>query len=278
MKKILMIAGCLTLLLLSFTACDFTKKEENLEKEAVNEAEQVSENKEAGIKKKEEKAGKEEREEQATENKQIKEKTKEERKEAEKPVFYQNIKETDVSKGVLMLCNKNYKLPADFEPRNLVPVPDGYYVMDGKDYVLESEVVSAFVQMADAAASEGLNLKVISGYRSEEFQVELYQSYGEAYGYEEADTYSARPRHSEHETGLCMDINMVDQAFQNTEEYTWLMNHGASYGFILRYPEGKEEITGYIYEPWHWRYVGEKAGEIKASGLSFDEYYYEYLE
>ncbi len=189
--------------------------------------------------------------------------------------FYQNIQITDVSKGVLVLCNKNYKLPDDFQPAEITYIPENYYVKDGKEYKMAKVALDAFVEMSDAAMNEvGVNLLVISGYRTKAYQEMLYNHYANSYGKESADTYSARPRHSEHETGLCCDINMVDEAFKDTAAYAWMVDNAADYGFILRYPEGKEGITGYIYEPWHWRYVGvDVAKAVVASGLTYDEYY-----
>ncbi len=194
--------------------------------------------------------------------------------------FYKNIQVTDTSKGVLVLCNKNYRLPDDFLPAELVDIPSDYYVHDGKEYKMEKIAAEAFIEMSIAARNEAnLDIRVISGYRTQSYQEMLYNHYANNYGKDEADTYSARPRHSEHETGLCCDVNMVDTSFENTPEFEWMMDNAANYGFILRYPKGKEQITGYIYEPWHWRYVGsEVAWSVLQSGLTYDEYYHQNLE
>ncbi|MDO4753752.1 MAG: M15 family metallopeptidase [Bacillota bacterium] len=196
--------------------------------------------------------------------------------------FYQNIRLTDVSMGIRILVNKKYKLPDNFKPSELVDIPSNYQVADGKEYKMEKEAAESFYQMSNAAWNESdgkIDLRIISGYRSASYQEWLYNHYVNTYGKENADSYSARPRHSEHETGLCCDINMVGMEFENMAAFQWLMENAADYGFILRYEKGKEHITGYIFKPWHWRYVGvETAQAVKESGLSYDEYYQQYLE
>lgn len=115
---------------------------------------------------------------------------------------------------------------------------------------------------------------VCSGFRSYTVQKNLYNSYVRRDGAENADRYSARPGHSEHQTGLAFDINYADDRFKGTPEASWLAENAYKYGFILRYPEGKEPITGYMFEPWHYRYVGvENAAKIYASGLTLEEYF-----
>ena len=110
--------------------------------------------------------------------------------------------------------------------------------------------------MANAASSAGLSIRVVSGFRSYNTQNNLYNNYVNRDGRAAADTYSARPGHSEHQTGLAADINLVDDSFEYTSEGQWLNNNAYKYGFILRYPKGKTSETGYIYESWHYRYVG----------------------
>lgn len=156
--------------------------------------------------------------------------------------------------GVLIV-NKTYGLPSDYHPG------------------LEDYVLDAFQEMKAAAAEEGLDLYIGSDFRDYDYQVTIYNNYCELYGWELADTFSARPGHSEHQTGLTIDCNSIDDAFGETAEAAWLAQHCAEYGFIIRFPEGKEDITGYQYEPWHIRYVGkELATEINALGLTLEEY------
>lgn len=139
---------------------------------------------------------------------------------------------------------------------------------------LTSETSAAFEKMKTAAEKEGIYLNIISGYRSYETQERLYNSYVERDGKAQADTYSARPGTSEHQTGLAMDLNSLSGSFGETKEGKWLAAHCAEYGFIIRYPQGKQSVTGYIYEPWHVRYLGvDTATKIYQSGLTLEEYY-----
>lgn len=158
--------------------------------------------------------------------------------------------------GVL-IANKTYPLRADYYPGTLLV-----------------NCSAAFETMKNAAEAEGLNLYISSGFRSYYTQDSLYQRYCASDGQAAADRYSARPGHSEHQTGLAIDLNTIEYSFADTPEGQWVAANCYKYGFILRYPEGKEAQTGYRYEPWHIRYVGtEKATAIYNSGLCLEEYY-----
>ena len=155
----------------------------------------------------------------------------------------------------ILIVNKTYGLPEDYNPG------------------LDSEAESAFNTLSEAAANQGLDIYLSSGFRSYETQVRIYESYVDSYGKESADTFSARPGYSEHQTGLVIDVNTIDDSFAGTPEAEWLAKHAHEYGFIIRYPKGKESITGYKYEPWHIRYLGvEKATEVYNSGLTLEEF------
>ena len=156
----------------------------------------------------------------------------------------------------LLIVNKTYSLPAGYAPGDLT-----------------AECSRAFREMKSAAAAKGLNIYVSSGYRSYALQSSLYARYCASDGRAAADRYSARPGHSEHQTGLAMDLNTITNAFADTAEGRWVAANCWRWGFILRYPYGKEEQTGYMYEPWHLRYVGDKAEAIYRSGLCLEEYY-----
>ena len=159
--------------------------------------------------------------------------------------------------GVL-IANKTYSLPSNYNPG------------------LTSETGEAFNQMKMDAQNSGLNIEIISGFRSYARQNTIYNNYVSRDGKESADRYSARAGHSEHQTGLAIDINSLNTSFENTEEGKWLKENSYKYGFILRYPKGKEEITGYMYEPWHYRYVGrELATKLYSNGswLTIEEYF-----
>ena len=159
--------------------------------------------------------------------------------------------------GVL-IANKTYSLPSDY----------------GNG--LTSATQSAFDKMNADAKSLGLSLWIASGYRSYWTQNTLYNNYVASDGKEEADTYSARPGYSEHQTGLAFDLNSVEDSFANTDEGKWVKDNCYRYGLIIRYPKGKESITGYIYEPWHLRYVGvDLATKLYNDGdwITLEEYF-----
>ena len=193
--------------------------------------------------------------------------------------YYTNTKETDTSKGLLMLLNKYNYLPEDYEPENLMDVKNWYAY--GENQIIE-EVYDKFIEMFNDAKEEGLTLIITSGFRDYDLQSELYEDYEETYGEEEANTFAAKPGFSEHQTGLALDIvtyDVVMEEFEETKEFKWMQENAHKYGFILRYPKDKELITGYSYEPWHYRYVGTKvANQIKELGITFDEYYAYYVK
>lgn len=155
----------------------------------------------------------------------------------------------------ILIANKSYSLPADYDPG------------------VNQEAWDAFNEMASDAADEGLSIYISSDYRSYYDQERIYNNYVERDGQEAADTYSSRPGHSDHQTGLAFDLNSIDDSFGLTPESDWVAVNAHKYGFIIRFPEGKEDITGYQYEPWHIRYLGvEKATEVYESGLSLEEF------
>ena len=156
----------------------------------------------------------------------------------------------------ILIVNKSYPLPSTYGPGDLT-----------------DECASAFEEMREAAAEQGLELYVSSGFRSYELQSSLYQRYCDNDGQEAADTYSARPGHSEHQTGLAIDLNTITSDFAYTAEGQWVAEHCWEYGFILRYPADKVDITGYMYEPWHIRYLGKATAKaVYESGLCLEEY------
>ncbi len=155
----------------------------------------------------------------------------------------------------ILVVNKTYSLPKNYDPG------------------VNLQAQKAFNEMAAAAANDGISLYVVSGYRSYSYQKQLYNNYVYCNGVEATDRFSARPGHSEHQTGLAFDVNNASSAFENTPEAKWLYEHCAEYGFIVRYPKNKEKITGFKYEPWHIRYLGkENAKAVYDSGLCLEEY------
>lgn len=156
----------------------------------------------------------------------------------------------------ILIANKTYALPAGYAPGGILPT-----------------VMEAWNAMVAAAKKDGISLWIISGYRSYDTQEAIYNRYVNDNGQEEADTYSARPGHSEHQTGLAFDINEISYSFGETAAGKWVAENAAQYGFIIRYPQSKQHITGYIYEPWHLRYLGtELAMDVYESGLCLEEY------
>jgi len=193
--------------------------------------------------------------------------------------WYEDPKETDTTKGVLMLVNKFNYLTEEYEVDDLVDMSI-LYAFNGKQ--IKEEVYETFKKMHIDAAKEGLNLVANSAYRTYAYQKSIYSSYKNSDGTEAADSYAARAGYSEHQTGLSIDISTLTSTADNfvaTKEFTWLINNAYKYGFILRYPEDKEYLTGYGYESWHYRYVGkEVAAQIHDEDITFDEYYAYYID
>ena len=169
-----------------------------------------------------------------------------------KPTFIQGV----------LIANKQHPLPENFKPEESI------------------EARLAFDEMAAEALLDDFNLYAFSTYRSFDRQVELYARYVEQDGEEAADRYSARPGYSEHQTGLAFDIGEVNREkdwassrFGNTEAGKWLASNAHRFGYIMRYPEGKEKVTGYMHESWHFRYVGpEIAEKIYEANSTLEEY------
>lgn len=189
------------------------------------------------------------------------------------------VKKTDISKKELMLVNKFNYLDESYAPDDIVKVSMQFAYGDNE---IKKEVYEKFRSMYNDAKKEGLYLIITSSYRDYNFQKELWDSYANQKGDEWADSVSARAGYSEHQTGYTLDIvtyNANMSSFEKTDEFKWLQNNAYKYGFILRYPKDKEDITGYSYESWHYRYVGKDvATKIKKLGITFDEYYAYFIE
>ena len=189
------------------------------------------------------------------------------------------------NKWAMFLVNKKNPLPADYDSR----IETKVVFESWREYFLDVRAAEYLEKMIADAEKDGIDLYVVSAYRTMEYQqqnfdnsvqdrVDRGMSYDDAY----ADTLAEvmLPGESEHNAGLALDImveeyqSMDDDGFEDTEAFAWLDKHAAEYGFILRYPKGKQDITGIIYEPWHYRFVGVYyANEIKKSGLCLEEYY-----
>ena len=190
---------------------------------------------------------------------------------------YEDTTATNVKDDNLMLVNKYFYLTEDYEPNDLITLTAKYNT--GRNSQMRKEAANAFMEMSDAATVDNIVIKNASAYRTYKYQVTLYNNYVERDGKTAADTYSARPGFSEHQTGLATDINKIDNSFENTDAFRWLQKNAYKYGFILRFPKDKEDITGYQYEPWHYRYVGTKvAKQIHDENLTLEEYYAYYIQ
>ena len=191
----------------------------------------------------------------------------------DKKQYIHKIKAKNLNTNTI-LVNKYYYLENNYVPDNLKTISKRY-ALGGMRLV--SEARDAFEDMAKDAEEEDLSIIAMSSYRSYDYQVDLYDRYAKSDGKEEADTYSGRPGHSEHQTGLAVDVydgELDYTKFEKTNEYKWMMKHAHEYGFILRFPQDKEEETGYHFESWHYRYVGKEAATyIKENNISFEEYY-----
>lgn len=187
------------------------------------------------------------------------------------PLFYHNIKSID-SISYTTLINKNNRIGSNFIPD--LKKLDINYAFDDK--YMEKKAALAFENMAKSALKDGYKIIAVSAYRSYSYQEKLYEHYVKEKGYEYADKCSARPGHSEHQTGLSVDImgsNNDYNLFGDSIEFNWVKENAYKYGFILRYPKGKEYITGFKYEPWHYRYVEKISKYIYENNITLEEYF-----
>ena len=188
--------------------------------------------------------------------------------------FYKNIKNVQNPDHIDTLVNKNNRLQKNFKPSDLVKLD---LSCANENKFLKEEAAIKFEKMCHDAKREGYKIIAVSGYRSYFYQQELYNYYVEHMGEKKALKASAKPGHSEHQTGLAVDITGsigTYNEFEETDEFKWMNENAYKYGFILRYPKGKENITGFKYEPWHYRYVGIKlATYLYEQQWTLEEYY-----
>lgn len=188
--------------------------------------------------------------------------------------FYEGIREISRPDRIDVLVNKYNKLPDDFKPQ-LEELPSSVVATGvGRQY-LRKEAKEAFIKMHDDARLLGLNITAYGTYRSIKTQNDIWnRKVKSGRTIEDVDRLNARGGHSEHHTGLAVDVIKNDYSTENSREYEWYKSNAHLYGFIIRYPKGKENITGYSYEPWHLRYLGpELATKVYESGLTYEEYY-----
>lgn len=185
----------------------------------------------------------------------------------------------DKDSEYLILVNKTHGLGENYEPADLKNVKSVAEDREAQYQKMRKTAARAFNKLTDAAAEKGYTIKLTSAYRPYSFQKQLYEQYIKEDGKRKADQYSAKPGYSEHQSGLTADVSSpsvnysLSQAYGSTEEGKWLAKNAHKYGFIIRYPKGKEDITGYEYEPWHIRYVGKEAArEIYEQKITLEEY------
>jgi zinc D-Ala-D-Ala carboxypeptidase len=185
--------------------------------------------------------------------------------------------------GLLILVNKQHPVNKEYKPDDLTAMK--YFVSNrsAETRFMRAAAVTAFNQLVEKAAQDGIDLKMTTAYRSYGFQKILFDNYVSQSGEAAANRFSAKPGQSEHQTGLAVDVSSSAIDYQLTEDFgetaegKWLAAHAHEFGFIIRYPKDKESITGYLYEPWHIRYVGKFAAkDIYDQNLTLEEYLQKY--
>jgi len=189
-----------------------------------------------------------------------------------------------IDKEKIILVNRENLLDSYYVPDDLVELNVKFVSKNNKNRLLDKEAATNLEDMFEDAKNDGIHLLAVSGYRSYDYQKNLYNNKVRNLGKAEADKYSAPPGASEHQTGLAIDIlsrehTKLTEGFKNTKAYKWMCENIHKYGYIIRYQEGKEDITGYQFEPWHLRYVGQDlATELKDLDITLEEYYDLYLD
>lgn len=194
--------------------------------------------------------------------------------------FYSNPRTISDPSSTTVLVNKYRRLDSDYVPSDLEQIDQRY---NPEGLLLRRKARIAFEIMCDTAKRDGIHLEAVSTFRSFSYQSRVYhKNLTPDMSLEEyhaiRDKVSARAGHSEHQTGFAVDINELEESFEATPTGIWLNMNSWRFGFLLRYPKGKENITGYAYEPWHFRYLGiDLAVKVHLSNLTYDEYYVRYL-
>ena len=185
------------------------------------------------------------------------------------------MQEENKNESDLILVNKTHSLDESYKPEDLV-IPKIPFLNNTteEERHMKKEAAKAIEKLFKKAHQEGINIIGSSAYRSYEEQEKVYKHNIDVRGEKEAKKYAAIPGNSEHQTGLAIDVTNEDRWFdKSTKEAKWIANNAYKFGFILRYPEGKEDITGYNYEPWHIRYVGKDVAKaIHNEGITLEEY------
>ncbi len=187
---------------------------------------------------------------------------------------------TVIGDDLLVLVNKTISLPASYVPADLVSLQGLVPANFGAQ--LRSEAANALRTMFEAAKNEEVSLSVISAYRSYNQQEAVFNGYVKSAGLTAAENFSAHPGHSQHQLGTAVDLGApnqspLSQSFADTKEGVWVDLHAQEYGFVISYPKGKEALTGYMFEPWHYRYIGlDNAKKMEETGLILEAYLRKY--
>ena len=193
--------------------------------------------------------------------------------------FYKKVKDIKNPDSLMVLVNKLNRLKSNYVPHDLEQISLNYAT---NNKFLRKEAKENFEKLSSDAKKIGYSIIAVSAYRDYDYQENLFNNYVKEKGENYALKCSAKAGHSEHQTGLSVDVmgsnNDYDQ-FEKSKEFDWMKNNSYKYGFILRYPKGKEYITGFKYEPWHYRYVGKDiASIIYTEGITLEEYYKKYIK
>lgn len=197
--------------------------------------------------------------------------------------YYTNTTPTDITKEELMLVDKYHYLTKEYVPKDLVTITQKYSWGEAGSQKACQVTYDAFLRLWDEAQTQGFYLMVNSSYRDYTRQETIFNDYKNSYGIEYADNYAAHPGYSEHQTGYALDIveknNSSKTTFTNSAAYNWLKDNAYKYGFVLRYKEDKEDVTGTKFESWHYRYTGiDVATYIYENNITFGEYYAFFIE
>ena len=189
--------------------------------------------------------------------------------------FYTEINTIDNYYQIDALVNKYNQIPEEIQYTDLITIPKPYS-NNGKQEI-RNIVYEDLVKMITDASKDNIKLFVVSGYRTWNKQKSLFNNSKDKNGTNHALLYSAKPGHSEHQLGLAIDLNSTEKSFEKTKQYEWLKQNAYKYGFIERYPKGKEFITGFAYEPWHYRYLGvDISTKIYEENITYEEYLVKY--
>jgi D-alanyl-D-alanine carboxypeptidase len=179
---------------------------------------------------------------------------------------------------LLQLVDKRHGLPADFEPADLVSLNDLGLRVSRNDLRLRQAIMDAVLALDRAARADGITLVFSSTYRSYTYQAGLFNRYAGQYGEAQADRFSARPGHSQHQLGTAIDFGSIDDTFAETAAGKWMANNAWRFGFSLSYPQGMEALTGYIWESWHFRYITVPGARIERDYFGgIQQYFLEFL-